>query len=365
MTEYKSATECKGYAALTPSGKFQPYTFTRRACGDKDIVIEIKYAGICHSDIHQVREEWGKGIFPMVPGHEIGGVVVSVGSNVKKLAVGDHAGVGCLVDSCRSCRYCKAGDEQYCTNGWVGTYNSRYKYAIECSPGSPPGSGNVTYGGYSKHIVVDEDFALNIPSNLDLAGATPLMCAGITVYSPMMHFGLRPNMKFGVVGLGGLGHMAVKFGVAFGCHTTVISRGTGKKDDSLNNLKAHAFLDSKNEDDLKVNAGTFDFLLCTVSAKYDPSLYLNLLTPNGKFIVVGAPPEPLPVSAMSLLFKRQTIAGSLIGGIQETQEMLDFCGRHNITCDIEMIGADKIDEAYERTVAADVKYRFVIDTATF
>jgi alcohol dehydrogenase (NADP+) len=210
-----------------------------------DIVIEIKYAGICHSDIHQVREEWGKAIFPMVPGHEIGGVVVAVGAEVTRFAIGDHGGVGCMVDSCRSCVNCHHGDEQYCTSGMVGTYNSKFKYNVE--------NGNNTYGGYSKLIVVDQDFALLIPKNLDLAGATPLMCAGITVYSPMMHFNLRPNMKFGVVGLGGLGHMAVKFGVAFGNDTTVISRGLSKRENALNELKANAYIDSKNEDEMKVD----------------------------------------------------------------------------------------------------------------
>lgn len=250
MTDFTTATDCKTYAALTPGEKFQPHTITRRACGPKDVVIDIKFAGICHSDIHQVREEWGKGIFPMVPGHEIGGVVVAVGSEVKNVAVGSHAGIGCLVDSCRSCKQCKLGEEQYCLEGGVFTYNSKYKYPHSAEYNADGGAN--TYGGYSKHIVVDEAFVLRIPSNLDLAGATPLMCAGITVYSPMKRFGLRPDMKFGVVGLGGLGHMAAKFGVAFGCHTTVISRGTAKKESSLNGLKVHAYLDSKNEEEIKV-----------------------------------------------------------------------------------------------------------------
>lgn len=322
-----------------------------------DIVIEIKYAGICHSDIHQVREEWGKAIFPMVPGHEIGGVVIGVGSNVTNFSVGDHAGVGCMVDSCRKCTNCRRGLEQYCDSGFVGTYNSIHKYNVE--------NGTPTYGGYSKHIVVDKEFALQIPKNIDLAGATPLLCAGITVYSPMIRFGLQPHHKFGVVGLGGLGHMAAKFGVAFGNHTTVISRGTSKRDNALNELHVHAYLDSTNEDELKAAAGTFDFLLCTVSAKYNIQTYLDLLRTDGKFIVVGAPPDPVNVRCGSLIHTRACIAGSLIGGIQETQEMLDFCGRHNITCDIELIGANDIDRSYDRTVASDVKYRFVIDTATF
>lgn len=324
---------------------------------DDDVVIEIKYAGICHSDIHQVREEWGKAMFPMVPGHEIGGVVVAVGANVKDMAVGEHAGVGCFVDSCRNCRNCRQGKEQYCLSGYVGTYNSKYKYCIEC--------GNNTYGGYSKHIVVDRAFALKIPNSLDLAAATPLLCAGITVYSPMMHFGLRSNMKFGVVGLGGLGHMAAKFGVAFGCHTTVISRGMSKRDSSINELKVHDFIDSTNTEQMAANRGTFDFLICTISAAYDLRTYLKLLHTDGKFIVVGAPPSPVEVSCSQLIGSRVLVAGSLVGGLPETQEMLDFCGRHNITCDIELIGAKDIDQSYDRTVASDVKYRFVIDTSTF
>lgn len=357
MTDFTNPFECQSYAALQPSNKFEPYTITRRGMRSDDIVIDIKYAGICHSDIHQVREEWGKSIFPMVPGHEISGIVVAVGNNVTKFAVGDHAGVGCMVDSCRNCRNCRRGSEQYCQKGFVGTYNSTYKYCVEC--------GNNTYGGYSKLIVVDKDFALQIPKNLDLASAAPLLCAGVTVYSPIMKFGLTSAMKFGVVGLGGLGHMAVKFGVALGCHTTVISRGTSKKESSLNDLKAHVFLDSTNSEELAAAAGTFDFIICTVSAQYNIQTYLNLLSADGKFIVVGAPSNPVSVHCFSLLLSRVTIAGSLIGGIEETQDMLDFCGRHNIDCDIELINASQIDVAYERTLASDVKYRFVIDTSTF
>jgi alcohol dehydrogenase (NADP+) len=324
--------------------------------GPDDVVIDIKFAGICHSDIHQVREEWGKAIFPMVPGHEIGGVVVAVGANVKEIAVGDHAGVGCMVDSCRNCRNCRQGLEQYCSSGFIGTYNSKFKYCVEC--------GNNTYGGYSKTIVVDRAFTLKIPQSLDLAAATPLLCAGITVYSPMMHFGLVSNMKFGVVGLGGLGHMAVKFGVAFGCHTTVISRGTSKRDSAVNELKAHDYIDSTNEDQMGANEGSFDFIVCTVSAAYNIKTYLNLLRTNGKFVVVGAPPSPVQLACSQLIHSRATVAGSLIGGIPETQDMLDFCGRHNITCDIELVGAKDIDQSYDRTVASDVKYRFVIDIST-
>eukprot|EP00286_Rhodomonas_abbreviata_P017321 CAMPEP_0181332956 /NCGR_PEP_ID=MMETSP1101-20121128/25393_1 /TAXON_ID=46948 /ORGANISM="Rhodomonas abbreviata, Strain Caron Lab Isolate" /LENGTH=363 /DNA_ID=CAMNT_0023442681 /DNA_START=32 /DNA_END=1123 /DNA_ORIENTATION=+ len=362
MTDFTVPTECKGYAAMEKSGKFQPWTFTRRACGPDDVVIDIKFAGICHSDIHQVREEWGAAQFPMVPGHEIGGVVVAVGSNVTSLKVGDHAGVGCMVDSCRGCQNCKVGDEQYCFSGMVGTYNSKYRYK-HCLEYNDQG-GATTYGGYSKSIVVDRNFVLQIPTALDLAAATPLLCAGITVYSPMMHFGLRTNMKFGVVGLGGLGHMAAKFGVAFGNHTTVISRGTGKKASALGDLGVDAFIDSKNAEEMAAAAKTFDFLLCTVSADYDVGEYLNLLKHDGKFVVVGVPESARPIQMNPLIFRRISIAGSLIGGVKETQEMLDFCGKKNIVCDIETISAAQIDEGYERTVKGDVKYRFVIDTAT-
>ena len=251
MSDFSAPTECKTYAAMSAGQAFQPYTIQRRACGPKDVVIDILFAGICHSDIHQVREEWGKAIFPMVPGHEIGGKIVAVGSEVKNFSVGMHAGVGCMVDSCRSCRNCVLGNEQYCAEGCVFTYNGTYKFP-HCEEYNGDGQ-TPTYGGYSKRIVVDQDFVLNIPKNIDLAAATPLMCAGVTVYSPMMRFGLRSNMKFGVIGLGGLGHMAVKFGVAFGCHTTVISRGTAKKNGALNELKADAYLDSKNAEEMKVN----------------------------------------------------------------------------------------------------------------
>jgi uncharacterized zinc-type alcohol dehydrogenase-like protein len=292
-----------------------------------------------------------------VPGHEVGGVVVAIGSKVTGYAIGDHAGVGCMVDSCRSCGNCKKGSEQYCETGMVSTYNSTHKYGVE--------SGTDTYGGYAQSIVVDKAFALKIPMNLDLAAATPLLCAGITVYSPMMQYGLRPNMRLGIIGLGGLGHMGVKLGKAFGCHTTVISRGEGKKDDSLNNLKAHAYLDSKNAEQMEEAAKSLDFIICTVSAEFDPTLYLNLLDIDGKFIVVGAPPAPVALGLPSLIFSRRMIGGSLIGGVQETQEMLDFCGRYNIVCDIEMIGATGLDESYNRCVAGDVKYRFVVDTSTF
>jgi len=348
---------------MAASQPFQPYTITRRACGPDDVVIDVKYAGICHSDIHQVREEWGPAIFPMVPGHEVGGKVAQVGANVTAFKVGDTAGVGCMVDSCRSCANCRKGEEQYCFTGMTGTYNSKYKYPHSAEYNEDGGAP--TYGGYSQKIVVDKNYVLKIPDNLDLAAATPLLCAGITVYSPMMHYGLRSNMKFGVIGLGGLGHMAAKFGVGFGCHTTIISRGTAKKEGALNDLKVDAYLDSKNAEEMKAAAGSLDFILCTAAADYDLNEYVSLLGHDGKFVVVGVPSSPRPLFMFPLIGRRVQLGGSLIGGIQETQEMLDFCGKKNIVCDIEMVNGTQIDDAYKRTVAGDVKYRFVIDTSTF
>jgi len=360
--DFSKPTECKCYVSKVAKGPLEPSVITRRACSYNDVVIGVKFAGICHSDIHQVKEEWGPGNFPMVPGHEIGGVVLAVGKNVTKFTVGQHVGVGCIVDSCRSCDNCRHGEENYCAKGMVGTYNSKHKYA-HCVEYNVDG-GAPTYGGYSQTIVVDHNYVLSIPENLDLAAATPLLCAGITTYSPLMHFGLKPNQTFAVNGLGGLGHMAAKFGVAWGADTTIISRGTGKKAGALAELKVHHFIDSTNEDELKESAGKFDFILDTVSAVHDIPTLVGLLKTNGKLILVGAPPGPLNFSGLQLIMGRKTIAASLIGGIQETQEMLDFCGRHNITCDIEMISADQINVAYERTLKSDVKYRFVIDNAT-
>lgn len=360
--DYTKASECKCFAALTPSGKIQSHTITRRACGDNDVVIDIKYAGICHSDIHQVREEWGKGFFPMVPGHEIAGVVVAVGKKVTNFAVNDHVGVGCMVGSCTECRNCKRGDEQYCTAGMVGTYNSLQKYPHMAEYNAQGGA--VTYGGYSRSIVVDKNFVLKIPKNLNLAGAAPLLCAGITTYSPFISYNLRPHHKVAIMGLGGLGHMGAKFAVAMGCETTVISRGTNKRESALNELKVHYYVDSKDENQLNAIMGKFDFILDTISAQHDINAGLALLATDGKLCLVGAPPAPLPVASMSIIFGRKTFCGSLIGGIRETQEMLDFCGRHNITCDIELIKPEYIDTAYERTIASDVKYRFVIDTSS-
>jgi alcohol dehydrogenase (NADP+) len=353
-------TDC--YASITPGAPLEKYSIVRRAPGVRDVVVGIKFAGICHSDIHSAREEWGKGIFPMVPGHEIGGEVLAVGSEVTKFSVGETVGVGVMVDSCRDCRYCRKNEEQYCSTGCVFTYNSRAKYPHMEEYNAEGGAPN--HGGYSKTIVVDQSFVLSIPSNLDLAAATPLLCAGITTYSPLIHFGLNPSHRFGVLGLGGLGHMGVKFGKAFGAHTTVISRGTAKRDSALNELGAHAYLDSTNAEEFAAAAGTFDFILDTVSAVHDIRAVLSLLTVDGKLVMVGLPPEPLSIGAGAFINKRKTVSGSMIGGVAETQDMLDFCGRNDIVCNIELINASQINEAYERTIAADVKYRFVIDVST-
>jgi uncharacterized zinc-type alcohol dehydrogenase-like protein len=301
-------------------------------------------------------------MFPMVPGHEISGVVEAVGASVKGFAVGDHVGVGCMVGSCGECSFCKEGLEQYCTSGMIGTYNSKEKYPHMAEYTAE--GGGITYGGYSQAIVVDQKFVLKIPKNLDLAGAAPLLCAGITTYSPLKHFGLQAGMKLGVMGLGGLGHMAVKFGVAMGAKVTVISRGTSKKQSALADLKAHDFLDSTDDEAMKAQAGSFDFILDTISANHDIAGVMKMLGSNGKVVVVGVPTEPWSVSAMDFIWGRKSLSGSLIGGVAETQEMLDFCGAHNIVCDIELIKAADVNEAWERTTKADVKYRFVIDAST-
>jgi uncharacterized zinc-type alcohol dehydrogenase-like protein len=348
---------------MAPSAPFEQYEITRRALGPRDVAIQVKFAGICHSDIHQAREEWGKATFPMVPGHEIGGVVVAVGAEVTNFTVGQHAGVGCMVDSCLKCDHCAAGNEQFCVTGCVFTYNGKYKY--EHSAEYTAEGGNITYGGYSESIVVDSKFCLAIPQSLDLAAATPLLCAGITCYSPLKRFGLQKGQKLAVAGLGGLGHMGVKLGVAMGAEVTVISRGAGKKEEALGKLGAHAFLDSTDPAAFAAAAGTFDFILDTIAADHDIAAYLGLLRAYGKCVLVGVPPKPLTLHAFNIVGGGKTLAGSLIGGIVETQEMLDFCAEHKIVCEIEVIAAKQISEAYDRAVASDVKYRFVIDTATF
>ncbi|CAE6953694.1 adhC2 [Symbiodinium sp. CCMP2592] len=359
----QSTMSCKCYAALVPAGPLVPHTIERRAVGPDDVAIDIKYAGICHSDVHQAREEWGSAIFPMVPGHEIGGFVTAVGPNVTSFKVGDKVGVGCMVDSCRECQSCKEGDENYCATGAVMTYNGKYKYK-HCLEYTEDG-GKPTYGGYAQSIVVDKNYVCRIPDNLDLAGATPLLCAGITVYSPMAYNGLKAGQKLGVAGLGGLGAMAVMIGKAWGCEVTVLSRSEGKRDEAMKELKADKFVVMSNDSDVEAAASSLDMIIDTIAAKHDIPTYLSFLRQNGKFVMVGVPAEPLDFHAFSIIPKRKTITGSLIGGIRETQEMLDFCGKHNIICPHELISGDKISESYDRVVKSDVKYRFVIDTSTF
>ncbi|MFZ4770343.1 MAG: NAD(P)-dependent alcohol dehydrogenase [Ferruginibacter sp.] len=339
------------YATTAADAALAPFEITRREPGSHDVQIEILYCGVCHSDIHQARNEWGNSIYPMVPGHEIVGRVTAVGDHVKKFKVGDMAGVGCLIDSCRTCPQCAAGDEQFCENGSTGTYNGIDK------------NREITYGGYSKQIVVDENFTLLIPANLDIKAVAPLLCAGITTYSPLRRWKVGPGQKVAIVGLGGLGHMAVKLAAAFGAEVTVLSTSDNKEVDAKR-LGAHHFVNSRNAEKMKSLAGHFDFILNTVSAKNDYNALLGLLHTNGSMVLVGAPAEPSQISGFSLIMGRRSIAGSLIGGLAETQEMLDFCGKHNITSDVEMISIDKINEAYERILKADVKYRFVIDMAT-
>ena len=343
----------KGYAALSAKADLVPYEFDRRDVGAHDVELDIKFAGICHSDIHQAREEWGKAIFPMVPGHEIAGVVTSVGSSVSKFKVGDHIGVGVFIDSCRTCPQCVAGLAQYCAQGMTGTYN-----AIERD------GKTVAMGGYSNRFVVNEDYAVQIPKNLPLDGVAPLLCAGVTLYSPIRHWGVKPGMKVAIMGLGGLGHMGVKFAVAMGAEVTVLSHSPSKEADALA-MGAHHFYSTKDEAVFKQLAKSFDLILNTISVDINIESYLNLLAVDGTLVVIGLPGKPYTVNAGTLLGARRSMAGSMIGGIPETQEMLNFCGEKNIVSDVEVISADYINTAYERTVASDVKYRFVIDASTF
>ncbi len=345
-------TSTKAYAAQSATTPLAPFTFERRHTGEYDVQIEILYCGVCHSDIHQVRNEWGGSRYPMVPGHEIVGRVTAVGSKVSKFSVGDFAGVGCFVDSCRTCPNCRAGLEQYCDSGMVGTYNG-----LERVTKAP------TYGGYSTQIVVDENYTLRVSDKLPLQGVAPLLCAGITTYSPLRYTKVGPGHKLAVVGLGGLGHMGVKFAKAFGAEVTVLSTSKNKEADALK-LGAHHFALTTNAAEVAALKGKFDYILNTVSAKHDYSMYLNMLATNGTMIIVGVPPEANEVPAFTLIAKRRSIIGSLIGGIAETQEMLDFCAEHNITADVEVINMPYINEAYERMLKNDVKYRFVIDLAS-
>ena len=339
------------YAAPSATGDLATTTIERRDVGPHDVLIEIKYAGICHSDIHTVRGDWGPQQYPLVPGHEIAGIVTEVGAEVTKHAIGDRVGVGCMVNSCRECANCVKGEEQYCLNGMIGTY------------GAVDRDGTVTQGGYSSHVVVVEDFVVTIPEGLELDVAAPLLCAGITTYSPLRHWGAGPGKKVAVVGLGGLGHMAVKLAHAMGAEVTVLSQSLKKQEDGLR-LGADQYFATSDENTFKDLAGTFDLIINTVSASIDISAYLQLLSLDGALVNVGAPAEPLPVNAFALIMGRRSFAGSAIGGIRETQEMLNFCAEHGLGSEIEVIPASKINEAYERVLASDVRYRFVIDTAT-
>ncbi|MEO7673636.1 MAG: NAD(P)-dependent alcohol dehydrogenase [Pyrinomonadaceae bacterium] len=344
--------QTKGYATHDANAKFGPFDFERREVGPNDILIDIAYCGICHSDIHQAKAEWEPmvpSMFPMVPGHEIVGRVSQVGSEVAKFAVGDVAGIGCFVDSCRACAACEMGVEQYCIKGSAQTYNS-----TEMDRTTP------TFGGYSNKYVVDHKYALKVDAGQELSGIAPLLCAGITTYSPLKRWGVGPGKKVAVAGLGGLGHMGVKIAAAMGADVTVLSTSPSKEADARA-LGATGFLNTRDAEAVKGAANSFDFLLDTISATHDYNTYLSLLGLNGVMVVVGVPTEPIPLNSFSVIGGNKVLAGSLIGGIPETQEMLDFCAEHNITSDVEVITPDRIEEAYERTVKSDVRYRFVID----
>lgn len=344
------STPARGYAALSAKAPLAPFKFERRSPRAGDVVIEIKYCGICHSDIHQARDEWGGSRFPMVPGHEIAGVVTAVGSGVTRFRVGDHVGVGCMVDSCLECDNCRQHLEQYCLRGFTGTYNGLER----------DGSGAVTMGGYSSSIVVREEFVLKIPSNLPLDASAPLLCAGITLYSPLAHWRVGPGKRVAIVGLGGLGHMGVKIAHAMGADVTVLSHSMKKADDARR-LGADHFYATSDASTFEKLRGQFDVIVNTVSSVVDWNALMGLLRTDGALVVVGIPDAQVPVSAFSMIRGRISLAGSLIGGIKETQEMLDFCGRHGITSDIELIAIQDVNKAYERVTRSDVRYRFVID----
>lgn len=345
-------TATKAYAANSATDPLVPYSFDRRDLRPKDVQIEILYCGVCHSDLHTVRSEWGPSVYPCVPGHEIVGRVTAVGNEVTKFKAGDLAGVGCLVDSCRECNNCKKGLQQYCENGATFTYNSSDRV-----------DGSNTLGGYSNNIVTDESFVLSVSEKLPLHAVAPLLCAGITTYSPLRHWKVGQGHKVGIVGLGGLGHMAVKFAVSFGSEVTMLSTSPEKKADA-DRLGAHKFALTKDPEQLSGLTNYFDFIIDTVSAKHDYNMYLNMLKTDGTMICVGAPPTPTEIFGFNLIFNRRSIGGSLIGGLPETQEMLDYCAEHNITSDVEVIAIKDINEAYERMLKGDVRYRFVIDMAT-
>ena len=339
-------------AALSAHSKLTRFEFDRRDLRPNDVALNIAFAGICHSDIHQVRQEWGPAIFPMVPGHEIAGTVTAIGSTVTKFSVGDSIGVGVFIDSCRTCASCLQGLQQYCETGMTGTYNALERDGT-----------TVALGGYSNNFVIDQDFAVHIPSNLALEGVAPLLCAGITLYSPLKKWGARPGMRIGIIGLGGLGHMGVKFAHAMGAEVTLFSHSPSKEADALA-MGADHFVSTVDLDVLKPLYKSFDLILNTVSAELDINKYLELLSLDGTLVIIGLPGKPYSLDAGSLLNGRRRLAGSMIGGVAEMQEMLDFCGKHSIISDVEVINADYVDTAYERTVASDVKYRFVIDAST-
>ncbi len=342
----------KAYAAKSATTPIEPWSLDRREPKPHDVELDILYCGVCHSDLHTVRNEWGGTVYPVVPGHEIVGRVTRVGNEVKKYKAGDLVGIGCMVDSCRECENCKDGLEQYCTKGMVGTYNGK----------ETDGSG-MTYGGYSKKILAHEDFVLKVSDKLPLEGVAPLLCAGITTYSPLRHWKVGKGDKVGILGLGGLGHMGVKLAVSFGAEVTMLSHSPSKEADAKR-LGAHKFLLTSDKEQVKAVGNYFDFILDTVSAPHDYNVYLNMLNRDGVMVCVGAPSEPAHVPAFNLIFQRRSLAGSLIGGIPETQEMLDYCAEHNITSDVEVIDIKDINESYERMLKGDVRYRFVIDMAT-
>lgn len=342
----------KAYAATTPDQPLAEFAISRRSAGSTDVVIDIKYCGVCHSDIHQARNEWSNTTYPCVPGHEIVGHVSEIGDQVKNFKIGDSAAVGCLVDSCRACSACEENLEQHCEAGPIFSYNSDDRQ-----------TGGVTFGGYSQKIVVDQDFVLKVPENLNLAAAAPLLCAGITTYSPLKRFNVGPGQIVGVLGLGGLGHMGVKLAKAMGAKVIVLTRSSNKIEDAKR-LGADEVLLTTDTEAMNQNSMRFDLILDTVSADHDIDSYMDLLKRSGQMVLVGAPEKPQQISAFSLIFQRRHISGSLIGGIKETQEMLDYCGKHNIVSDIELISMNQINTAFERILASDVKYRFVIDMST-
>ncbi|HUR10489.1 MAG TPA: NAD(P)-dependent alcohol dehydrogenase [Flavitalea sp.] len=341
----------KGYAAMQVAEPLTPFNFTRRTPKPHDVQVEILYCGVCHSDLHFIRNDWGMSIYPLVPGHEIVGRVTAVGDHVKKFKPGDTVGIGCLVDSCRVCDSCNDGLEQYCSGGMVLTYSSYEK------------DGSITYGGYSNQIVTDENFVLRVSDKLPLEKVAPLLCAGITTYSPLRYWKIEAGHKVGILGLGGLGHMGVKFAAAMGAEVTVLSSSPSKEADAKK-LGAHKFIVTSNEEQILKAAGYFDFILDTVSASHDYNVYLRMLKTSGTMVLVGLPPNPAEIPAFNLVFQRKSLAGSLIGGIAETQEMLDFCEANNITAEVEVINIKDINRAFERMEKNDVKYRFVIDMSS-